>query len=256
MLGLKAAFKIFIIVLWTLPVLLAQSIVMFFAKGQSAYIIPRIWHKGVCWMIGLEVEVCGTPVHDAQLIYISNHLSYLDIPVIGTILKASFIAKDDVAGWPVIGTLARLQQTAFISRSSNKAKKVANALDDMLKQGKSLILFPEGTSTLGISVLPFKSSLFSLALPKTGTPIAIQPFIIDLISVNNAPPTKASRDIYTWYDDMEFAPHIWIFFKNKGAKVRLTFLDVVTPPAGQDRKTLCLQVEEQIRSGLSVPSGL
>lgn len=242
--------KIILILLWTAPLLLIQMPIFLLHKGALSYTIPRLWHKGVCAIIGLKTEIRGTPVHNRQVIYVSNHLSYLDIPAIGAHLKASFIAKEDIAGWPVIGFLARAQQTAFISRSSAKAKKVANALDVMVKAGKSLILFPEGTSSIGTSVLPFKSSLFSLAQPKDMPPIAIQPFIIDLIDVNGKPLTPASRDLYAWYADMEFAPHIWLFLQTSGATVRLTFLDVITPSPEQDRKDLCKSVELQISSGL------
>ena len=247
-----AAFvKIILILLWTIPTLLLQLCLFPWNKGALAYIIPRIWHKVTCRIIGLNVEVKGTPLHDKQVLFIGNHLSYLDIPAIGSILKASFIAKEDIAHWPVIGYLATLQQTAFISRTSTHAKHVANALDQMVRQGKSLILFPEGTSSAGTSVLPFKSSLFSLAHPKDMDPITLQPFIIDLIDMNGKPLTQASRDLYAWYADMEFAPHIWDFLQTKGATVRLTFLPPVRPAPSIDRKALCKLVETQISSGLS-----
>lgn len=246
-----AVFKIILIALWTIPLVSLQMIVLLWSKGPSSYIIPRQWHKGMCFILGLKTEICGKPVQDRQLIYISNHLSYLDIPAIGSYLKASFIAKEDIASWPVIGFLASVQQTAFISRASNKAKKVANALDNMVREGKSLILFPEGTSSAGTTVLPFKSSLFSLAQPNNAKPIPIQPFILELISANGAPISLPEhRDLYSWYGDMDFAPHIWIFLQNDGVKVRLTFLDIIEPTAEMDRKELCRLVEQQISSGL------
>lgn len=247
---IAASFKIILILLWTIPTLFLQLCLFPWHKGSFAYTIPRIWHKLVCRIIGLKVEVKGTPLHNQQVIYISNHLSYLDIPAIGSVLKASFIAKEDIAHWPVIGYLATLQQTAFISRTSAHAKQVTNALDQMVKQRKSLILFPEGTSSAGTSVLPFKSSLFSLAQPKDMAPITLQPFIIDLIDVDGKPLTPASRDLYAWYADMEFAPHIWDFLQTKGATVRLTYLPPITPAPSIDRKALCKQVETQISSGL------
>jgi 1-acyl-sn-glycerol-3-phosphate acyltransferase len=248
-----AGFKVFQIAIWTIFIAGIQSLFLLVYKGNASYVLPRLWHKGMCAIIGLKVEVRGTPVHDKQLVYISNHLSYLDIPAVGSVLKASFIGKDDIAGWPIVGQLAKAQQTAFISRTANNAKKVANALDVMVAEGKSLILFPEGTSSTGATVLPFKSSLFSITQPKGMPPIAIQPFIIDLIDVEGKPITPQSRDYYAWYADMEFAPHIWIFMQTKGAKVRLTFLDVITPTPAQDRKELCKIVEQQISSGLNRP---
>ncbi len=246
-----AIFKITLMMIWTIPLVTLQMIVLPFHKGDKAYSVPRFWHKGICAIMGLKTEIRGTPVSGRQIIYISNHLSYLDIPVIGSILKASFIAKEDIAHWPVIGFLAKVQQTAFISRNSAKAKTVANALDKMVKDGKSLILFPEGTSTVGTSVLPFKSSLFSLAQPKDMAPVSIQPFVLELIDANGEALTPKTRDYYAWYGDMDFSPHIWIFLQTRGATVRLTFLDVITPEAGQDRKDLCKLIETKISSGLT-----
>lgn len=248
-----AGLKVLCLALWTLPLVAMQLVVLAVHRGKNAYIVPRLWHKGVCTIIGIKTEICGQPAHDRQLIYISNHLSYLDIPAIGAYLLASFVAKEDVAHWPVMGFLSKVQQTAFISRTSAHAKKVANALDTMLAQGKSLILFPEGTSSAGTDMLPFKSSLFSLAIPKDTGPVAIQPFVIELVSVNNRPPTPESRDLFAWYGDMEFGPHIWEFLKNKGATVRLTFLPVIEPDDRHDRKTLCREVENRIRNGLEKP---
>lgn len=253
-----AILKISALLVWTVPLASTQIVLLFFTKGKKAYYIPRFWHKGVAAIVGLRTEIAGSPVHDKQVIYASNHLSYLDVPAIGSYLLASFIAKQDVSGWPVMGFLARVQQTAFISRTSSHAKKVANALDEMIREGKSLILFPEGTSSDGISVLPFKSSLFALVTAKYRgndgddmPPIPIQPFILELVGVNGAAPTKESRDLYSWYGDMEFGPHIWDFLKNKGAVIRMTFLPVITPQEGQNRKDVCRLVENAIQSGLN-----
>lgn len=256
MTSLKPVLKIALIAIWSIPLVLAQLVVLQFTKGKTAYTVPRIWHCGICKILGLSTEIVGTPVTDRQVIYVSNHLSYLDIPAIGSYLKASFIAKEDIASWPVIGFLASVQQTAFISRNSKHAKKVANALDQMLKDGKSLILFPEGTSSAGTDVLPFKSSLFSISQPKDMGAIAIQPFILELVDVNGVALTPESRDLYAWYGDMDFAPHILDFLKNKGARVRLTFLDVILPAENLDRKALCQLAESQISAGLKRTNAL
>lgn len=255
MVSILAFAKIVLLAIWTLPLVSIQMIVLVFHKGPYAYYVPRFWHKGVCAITGLKTEICGEPVHNQQVIYISNHLSYLDIPVIGSYLLASFVAKEDVARWPVLGFLSTVQQTAFISRTSAHAKKVANALDQMLKNGKSLILFPEGTSSAGTSVLPFKSSLFSLVTAREDNPdfkpVLIQPFTLQLVTVNGHAVTPETRDLYSWYGEMDFGPHIWEFLQNKGAKVRLTFLPPILPDAAMDRKTLCKIVQDRVEAGLA-----
>ena len=246
-----ASFKIFLLLVMSVIVGGTSAFILLFVKGRASYYMPQLWHKLACLIVGLKIEVVGKPDHSRQMIYVSNHISYLDIPAVGSQVRASFIAKEEIEGWPGVGLLGKAQQTAYISRTSANAGKVANALDVMLKDGKSLILFPEGTSSVGTSVLPFKSSLFALAMPKNMPPISLQPFIIELIDADGKPLTPESRDYYAWYADMEFAPHIWIFLQTTGATVRLTFLDVITPQEGQSRKELCKIIEAQITSGLN-----
>ena len=251
----RAVCKIILMTLWSLPLVCIQCIVLLFHKGPGSYYVPQIWHNGIAFIIGLKTEVAGEPISKEQTIFVGNHLSYLDIFGLGSIMRASFIAKEDIAHWPVIGFLSKVQQTAFISRSSDQAKKVANSLSSMLAAGKGLILFPEGTSGLGRDVLPFKSSLFSLVAGNSGHPIPVQPFTIILARTDDRPldeSSTASRDIYAWYGDMDFAPHFWKFLTGKGAVIRIIFHPVIRPTQDLDRKTLARQTWETVSSGLSL----
>ena len=139
-----AAFKFFLFVLLCLIIVPLQLLVLLFHKGNGAYILTYFWQKSVCAIFRIKVKVIGTPFTDSQTIHVSNHISYLDIPVMASILRASFVAKKDVASWPVFGMLSKLQQTAFISRDRSDAKQARYALDNMLDEGKSLIVFHEG----------------------------------------------------------------------------------------------------------------
>lgn len=253
--SLVASFKIIGLVLWTIPLVLFQTVVMKFTRGERSYYVPQLWHRGIAAIIGLRVECDGVAPSSAQTIFVSNHLSYLDIMGIGSHLRASFVAKEDIAHWPVIGFLCTVQQTAFISRASRHAKQVANSLGSMLADGKSLILFPEGTSTDGRDMLPFKSSLFSLVqeTQRSGQTIQIQPFTLTLLETDGHPidPARNSQDLYAWYGDMEFAPHFWKFLGCRGAKIRLTFHPPITPGPNDDRKLLALTAWEKVRSRLN-----
>jgi 1-acyl-sn-glycerol-3-phosphate acyltransferase len=252
---LLAVTRLGLLTVWCALMVPPQIILLWFHKGPRAYTIPRLWHRGVCRICGLKVEIEGDPVTDRQVLYVSNHLSYLDIPVIGSFLKASFIAKEDIAHWPVIGFLSTVQQTAFISRSSSRAKHVKNALGDMLAEGKSLILFPEGTSSPGKEVLPFKSSLFALTMEKDASPLPIQPFTLSITAIEKAPPMNdTARNLYAWHGDMDFAPHSWTFLKTKGATIRLTFHPPIIPAPHEDRKTVARLTWERVASTL--PSSL
>lgn len=248
-----AALKLMAFFVLSFFIVPAQFLLLRFHKGAYAYIIPQIWHKGVCFIFQIEVETRGNPIKSGQTLYVSNHLSYLDIPAIATVLRASFVAKKDVAKWPVFGFLSKLQQTAFIERKRGAAAKEATALGTMLADGKSLIIFPEGTSTDGQGVLPFKSSLFSLALNDAAAPLTIQPFTIQVKEVNGTvPKTQELRDIYAWHRDMdtELPRHLWLFAKSKGAKITLTFQPVTTSSAFKDRKTLAKHCHEAVSKGV------
>jgi 1-acyl-sn-glycerol-3-phosphate acyltransferase len=231
-----------------------QIVIMTFTRGHMAYAIPNIWHKFVCLIFGLKVSIEGEPIQNKQIIYVSNHLSYLDIPIIGSVLKASFVAKKEVSRWPVFGFLSKLQQTAFIERSRNAAIKEADSLDAMLLRGKSLILFPEGTSTDGRDVDPFKSSLFSLALKDTEKALPIQPFSITLSSVNGQSDlhNQDIRDLYAWHRDMDtpLPDHLWRFAKSKGAHITLKFHPIHESAQYPDRKALSISCYDAVRSGV------
>lgn len=226
---------------------------MLFCKGNAAYILPWLWQKIVCSIFRITVRVNGTPYTDSQTIYMSNHVSYLDIPAIGSILRASFVAKKDVASWPVFGFLSKLQQTAFISRSREDVKKEKHALDSMLDDGKSLIIFPEGTSTDGREVRLFKSSLFSIAMKKNLRGIKVQPVTLRMETVNQKQiHTQDDRDLYSWHIDMDtpLDKHLWRFARNKGAVISLTFHPPLNASDFSDRKTLAKACYNTVSKGL------
>ena len=236
--GIIACLKLALFMFWCVITIPAQLIILLFTKGSAAYVLPQLWHKAVCWTFRISVEVEGTPERDNQVIFVSNHLSYLDIPVIASMLPVSFVAKKEVASWPLFGLLAKLQQTYFIDRSISALRKEEGQLKHRLNDGKSLIIFPEGTSSDGQSVLPFKSSLFGIVLDAKNPP-DIQPFTIELAMVNNHEvSSQEDRDLYTWHGDMTLAPHLWHFAKNKGAKVKLHFHDLIRVKEYSSRKDL------------------
>lgn len=242
--------------LWCLIMVPLQLVTMLLKNKNPAYTLPWIWHKGVCRVLGLNVIVEGSPCTDRQVIFVCNHMSYLDIPVIGSVLQASFVAKSEVAKWPVFGFLSKLQQTAFISRSKTTLGHDKNNLESMLQDGRSMIIFPEGTSTDGRNVMPFKSSLFSIATSEEALAqdIWLQPMTLSLITVDRLPPeTQRLRDLYAWHGDMDLAPHLSAFTKIRGATVKITFHPPIQARSLPDRKKLALACHEQVSQGLAKP---
>lgn len=256
MTNLKASLKLAAFALLTLIVIPIQSLILLIHRGPHAYIVPRLWHKGVCFILGIKVQIKGEISDKSQTLYMGNHISYLDISAIGSILKrSSFVAKKDVAGWPVFGFLSTLQQTAFISRSREDAKNVAQSLDAMLDEGKSLIIFPEGTSTDGVEVLPFKSSLFSLAFRENLENLMVQPMTIAVLeSDGKKPETQDERDLYAWHINMdtELPDHLWRFAKSNGAVLQLTFHPAYAVKDFENRKTLAKACHDTVSKGLEL----
>ena len=253
----RGAVKLLAFALWSICLVPPQMVLLLFHRGQAAYTIPYIWQKGVCRIFGIKVRVEGEPQINEQTLFISNHLSYLDIPAIASVLKASFVAKADVQNWPVFGFLSTLQQTAFISRSRGDAVKGKNALSNMLAEGKSLILFPEGTSSDGTNILPFKSSLFSLALGRTDElPLTIQPLTLKLLTVDRQDAASTEkRDLYAWYGDMTLPPHLWAFAKSRGAELLIEFHQPRQSKDFSCRKELANTCHTDVTQGLKVASG-
>lgn len=250
---LVAAFKILCFFAWSIILVPPQLLVMAFHRGRWAYEIPYLWERGTCFILRLKVIREGAPNTGQQTIYMANHISYLDIPVIAGILKASFVAKAEVASWPVFGFLSKLQQTAFIQRNRKDISVQRYALQNMLAAGKSLIIFPEGTSSDGTNVLPFKSSLFSIAYDENNAPrdLAVQPVSLSLESVNgHTVSTEADRDIYAWHGDMTLTPHLWQFAKSRGATVRVTFHKAYPARIYECRKLLAKKCQEDVLNGL------
>lgn len=250
---IKAALKIILFLLWCLLCAPAQFVYLLLVKGRSAYTLPYIWQRGVCRIFGIKVVVSGAPISSAQTVFCSNHISYLDIPVIGSVLKASFVAKGEVESWPVFGFLSKLQQTIFISRKRSDAHRAGEQIEANLKQGKNIIIFPEGTSSDGSNVLAMKAALFAPLAGLENT--VIQPFTIRISAVDkhgvaDNGRAQALRDLYAWYGDMELAPHLWAFAQHRGAVIELVFHAPIAADGGADRKALAALCEEKIRNPL------
>ncbi len=248
-----AGFKFLMFFLLCGFVVPTQTLVLLVHQGCFARIMPYLWFNGVRKIFNIRLIIQGTPYTATQTLYVSNHMSYMDIPLIGSVLKTPFVSRADVASWPFFGYLAKLGQTAYVARSRSSAKSDSGAINDRIENGKSLIVFPEGTSTDGREVLPFKSSLFSLVIGHANPELHIQPFTICLLEVDgHAPQTQDERDIYTWHRNMdtELFPHLWRLAQHKGAVLSLQFHPAIKANAYKDRKILAKTCYDTVSNGL------
>lgn len=252
-----AALKFFFFLLQVVWLLPFQILILLITRGKAAYIIPQLWHSIVRRIFGIRVNVIGTPYTGGSALFISNHISYLDITVLGSVIRGSFVAKQEVKGWVLFGLLARLQQTGFIQRTRKGTDAVIrNDLAAMVAARKNLIIFPEGTSTDGQSVFPFKSSLFALPLQANNPELTIQPVTVRVEQSDGKPIlSQEDRDIYSWHvnmdDDLDVGTHLWRFARKRGAVVSLIFHKPLKAKDYTDRKILCHDCYNAVSSGLS-----
>jgi lyso-ornithine lipid O-acyltransferase len=250
----RAYLKILLFALWSILLVSAQTLVLLVHQGPWAYKIPRLWHIGLCWVFGLKVRVIGAPISTkTPVMFISNHASYLDILAMGTQIEASFVSKNDLASWPIFGYISRMQQTAYISRASKDALKERHSLQSYLKAGKSIILFPEGTTNNGSMVLPFKSSLFALALDHhlTDGKLMVQPYTMRILP-KSGPTGVFDANHYAWPfdDDTPMVTHLMRFAKGHGCILELIFHAPIDPKIYDDRKTLSKTCQFMVVNGL------
>jgi 1-acyl-sn-glycerol-3-phosphate acyltransferase len=214
--------------------------------------LPVFYHRICARIIGLDIVVRGRRVTEAPVLYVSNHSSYLDIMVLGSLIPGSFVAKSEVAGWPLFGLLAKLQRTVFIERKARGT--VGQQRDDMrarLEDGDNLILFPEGTSSDGSRTLPFKTALFAVAGLRRGeTPLTVQPVSVTATRLDGIPMGTAFRPFYAWYGDMDLAPHLWQAVKQGRMTIEVEFHPPVTIDAVGSRKALAEHCWKAVAQGV------
>jgi 1-acyl-sn-glycerol-3-phosphate acyltransferase len=229
-------FRTFLYLGLTVALMPAQALLIAINSPLAAA-LPRAYHR-MCWRIlGFRVEVKGAIGERHPTLFIVNHVSYLDITILGGLIKGSFIAKAEVSRWPLFGTLARLQRTVFVDRRAPKAKAQGSRIALRLAAGDDLVLFPEGTSGDGMRVLPFKSALFGVAEMMPGDrPIVLQPVSIAYTKLNGLPMGRFYRPWIAWYGDMEMAPHLWALLGLGVITVSVEFHPPVT--AAASRKAL------------------
>jgi 1-acyl-sn-glycerol-3-phosphate acyltransferase len=212
---------------------------------------PRFYHRCCCHILGLRVRRLGRPTAVRPVLFAANHVSYLDITIFGSLIAGSFIAKREVAGWPLFGWLAKLQRSVFIDRQVRSTVEQRDSIAGRLAAKEALILFPEGTSGDGNRVLPFKSALFSVAEHAATGPVTVQPVSIAYTRVNGMPIGRRYRPLFAWYGEMAMAPHLWRVLGLGTIEVVVEFHPPTTLAACGSRKMLARYCEERVKTGLA-----
>ena len=253
--GIRIALGIFVLLLWTLVLLPVQLIGIRFALPVRLH-LPRWWHLVARRVLGLRVTVHGTPATGRPLLLVSNHVSWKDITVLGSVADVVYIAKTEVRTWPVFGWLARLQRSVFIEREKKRETgRQITEVAERLTAGEIVVLFAEGTTSDGNRILEFKSSLFgaaSAALPFSEKgEVFVQPVAIAYTRVHGMPMGRYHRPIAAWPGDVALGPSLAGVLKEGAIDVDVCFGEAIRFTAESRRKDVARDCERSVRDMLN-----
>ena len=252
---LTAALRLIGLISWVLLVMPLYVLFKSTGRHKTASSILRLIYSGLVRVSGFRVRLVGQPCRQGPVLYVANHCSYFDIMVLGSLLDAAFVAKKEVGTWPGIGFLANLAGTVFVERRARHSRTQRDEMKARLDgEEQSLILFPEGTSSDGKSVLPFKSALFSVA-EAGGSALPVQPISLSYNGLDGLPMGRNWRSYYAWYGDMELADHIWMALGIGRATVTVVFHPPVSMASLPSRKALADHCYAVVRHGVTQANG-
>jgi 1-acyl-sn-glycerol-3-phosphate acyltransferase len=241
---IRAIRRIVTVLLLTVFAMAIQALLLLL-PGPAKRVFPRLYYRAVCWLIGLRVRTIGEPSREARTLYVANHSSWLDIIVLGSRVDTCFVSKAEVGGWPVIGTIARLGRTVFVSRARGRTGAEAQDLRARLAAGDSFVLFPEGTTSDGGRVLPFRSSFLAVA----DAAARVQPVTVVYDRLGGLPACRRDRPLFAWYGDMDTASHAWRLLRRTGTRATVLFHGDFAPQAIPDRKAMAARIERVVAEG-------
>lgn len=226
--------------------------------GYKAW--PHLVHRSLCSALNVKVRTFGVPLEGPPTLFVSNHVSWLDILVLGHVIKACFIAKKEMSEWPILGYLSSLQRTIYINREQrSEIAEQRKELQERLHNGDSLILFPEGTTSDGGRMLPFKSSLFGvtetamhLQPDEQGRiqELMVQPVTLVYKRINNMPTIRSNRPSVAWYGDIEMGSHLRGVLNLLKIEVEVHFHEPVSRNLFKTRKELSAYCARTIENRL------
>jgi len=215
-------------------------------RGRYKARFQQVWARVLCAVLGIRVEVVGDVPRGWSGLAVANHLGYADILVLGSILPGTFVSKADVARWPLVGFLASIAGTVFVDREDRAAAGAFAAdLRTRIVSGDNILLFPEGTSTRGDTILPFKTIPFAAVAGISGA--TVLPLHIDVVEIGGASATGLLRDAVCWHGDAELAPHLLRMLDLRGIRFRVV-LGAPIPCDGRGRKELARESRVRVAS--------
>jgi 1-acyl-sn-glycerol-3-phosphate acyltransferase len=236
----------------TFPLMPVQWLAIRFNLGARRR-IPVIYHRMVCAILGVRVRVVGERMPEHPLLIVANHSSWLDIPIISAVAPVVFVAKSEIAGWPIFGWLAKLQRSVFVDRSRRHRTADVNAeIARRLAEGDPVVLFGEGTSSDGNRVLPFRTALIgsardALAEAEHVRRVWLQPMSLAYTRLLGLPVGRQHRHLVAWYGGISLLPHLVGICRRGAIDVVVTWGEPVAFDEATDRKHVARELETKVR---------
>jgi len=207
--------------------------------------------QAVCWLtlaaIGFRWQVTGQVDHRSSAL-VANHVSWIDVLAINANARVCFVAKGEVAGWPLIGWLARATGTVFVSRNRTRVFAHMRRVSQRIAQGRRIAFFPEPALSDGAQVLPFRTSLFGAIVQAGGQ--SVQP-----VTLIYHGPVGKDASYYGWSGKLPFLPNLLkVLATPRQGRIEVRFHDSVVVSPGMDRKVLAHGCEDVVRAGLVASS--
>ena len=215
-------------------------------------ILPRLFHRIAVRMLGIRIKVNGQIASGRPLLIAANHVSWIDIVVLGSLAELSFVARADMARWPILGTFARLQRTVFVERERKRTSGAqVSQLGERLAAGDAMVLFAEGSTGDGNFLLPFKSTLFGAAQAALGESgaghVVVQPVALAYTRLHGLPMGRQMRPVASWIGDEELGPHLKIVLRDGAIDVVVGFGEPIEFSPESNRKNVTRQAEEDVQ---------
>jgi lyso-ornithine lipid O-acyltransferase len=251
-----AALRAVILFLTVLAFLVIGSPLYWLAQHinrRLADLLPVVFHRVVCRILRLRVHYYGVPSPARPQLIVPNHVSWLDILVVGAHQPVCFLAKREVAAWPIFGTLARRQGAVFVDRSRRMAIPAVNQeIARRLAGGDGVVLFPEATTGDGNRLLKFHSSHFEaarLALPNQdhAGQTMLQPVSINYVRRDGLPLGRAERATIAWYGDTGFGPHLWSILQFGSVECEVLYGTAIPFLLETDRKLAARTIRDAVQ---------
>jgi lyso-ornithine lipid O-acyltransferase len=253
--GLRAWLVLAVFFGFTFP-LMPLQLLFLWTGSRYARTFPNWYHRQVCRIVGIRLHIDGGVARERGVLLISNHVSWLDITVLSAVAPVSFVAKQEVAFWPFVSWLAKLQRSVFVDRTRrSEVTDKANEILTRLEDGDHIVLFAEGTSSSGNSVVPFKTPLFAAVKQTRGGPpgadLCAQTLALTYTKLHGLPLCRRGRPAVAWYGDMDLASHAWRLLGLGPLDAHIRIGPPVLLDDFADRKALARYAEEKVRNDVA-----